>query len=68
MNVNRIVHLNRLISIYIFSLDLCIIKNLDGSKSTFLTKMNISSNYQYCLEFQYLITGSIIDCKEYRLI
>ncbi len=51
-----------------FSLDLCIIKNLDGSKSTFLTKMNLSSSYQYCLEFKYLITGSVTDGKENYLI
>ena len=46
---------------------ICIIKNLDGSKSTFLTKMNLSSNYQYCLEFKYLITGSVIDGKDNQL-
>ncbi|CAF4150962.1 unnamed protein product, partial [Rotaria sp. Silwood2] len=39
----------------------CIMKNFDGSKSTFLTKLNLSLNYQYCLEFKYLITGSVID-------
>ncbi|CAF0725433.1 unnamed protein product [Rotaria sordida] len=42
--------------------NLCIMKNLDGSKSTFLTKINVSLNYQHCLEFKYLITGTIIDC------
>jgi hypothetical protein len=56
------------LSLCFFSSDLCIIKNLDGSKSTFLMKMNISSNYQYCLEFKYLITGPVIDCKDKKLI
>ncbi|CAF4975651.1 unnamed protein product, partial [Rotaria socialis] len=43
---------------------LCIMKNLDGSKSTFLSKLNISTNHQYCLEFKYLTTGSITDGEE----
>jgi hypothetical protein len=52
------------LSLYVdILLDLCIIKNFDGSKSIFLTKMNLSSSYQYCLEFKYLITESMIDGK-----
>ena len=46
--------------------DICIIKNLDGSKSTFLTNVNLSSDYHHCLKFKYLITGSMTAGKENR--
>ncbi|CAF4784013.1 unnamed protein product, partial [Rotaria sp. Silwood1] len=54
-NINHGCGYNQKMSSY-----LCIMKHLDGSKSTFLTKLNLSSNNQYCLEFKYLITGSIM--------